>query len=66
MSTERLRKNPLPEFVGHEPDAHDGDFLDGLMHTIRSSSRANSLEAIGADNFRARPEESKTSNPGDK
>lgn len=54
---EKLRKNPLPEFVGHEPDAHDGDFLDGFMHAIQSSSRANSLEAIGADNFRARPEE---------
>ncbi len=33
-----------------------GDFLDGLMHAIESSSRANSLEAIGADNFRGFPE----------
>lgn len=60
------RINPLPQIAGDEPEAKHGDFLDGLMHTIQSSSRVNSLEAIGADNFRAKPEESKTSNPNNK
>lgn len=25
------RSNPLPEVIGFEPDAHHGDFLDGLI-----------------------------------
>lgn len=56
------RKNPIPEIIGNEPDAMHGDFLDNLTTTVAhaSASRGNSLEALGADNFRGFMEPQKT------
>lgn len=57
----RREINPLPIIVEKEAEAHDGDFLDGLVFDIHAStSKNNSLEEIGADNFRAKPEKEKT------
>jgi hypothetical protein len=54
------RLNPLPEAAQDEPEQTDRDTLDVEKAdptgpaALRSTSYDNSLEAIGADNFRGK------------